>query len=196
MTASRLSADWRYLPTRARRFFHRAQANALAIEARAKMRLAEEYDAAQDRGEVARIGDNLPSVGDCNAKPTAADLGLRRDEIHEARQFRDAERADPGIIDRTISGMMNTLIVFQRMGAWLRRDGALWHLSGFAKQYARARNCFSLREGPGRSVGLDRLHVSAGHACQRADFSPQGIAAVPRVRPRFVNAIAAIGDNL
>jgi hypothetical protein len=35
---------------------YRAQANALAIEARAKMRLAEEYDAAQDRGEVAGHG--------------------------------------------------------------------------------------------------------------------------------------------
>ena len=82
---------------------YRAQANALAIEARAKMRLAEEYDAAQDRGEVAGLGANQhrdEGVVDANT------LGLRRDEIHEARQFRDAERADPGIIDRTISGMI------------------------------------------------------------------------------------------
>jgi hypothetical protein len=34
----------------------RARANAPAIEARARMRLAEEYDAAQDRGEVAGHG--------------------------------------------------------------------------------------------------------------------------------------------
>lgn len=34
-----------------------------------------------------------------NAKPaTAADLGIRRDEIHEARKLRDAERAEPGIV--------------------------------------------------------------------------------------------------
>ena len=85
---------------------HRAQAHALAIRARAEMRLAEEYDAAQARGEVARLGDNLPSVDDSNAKPTAADLGLRRDEIHEARKFRDAERDEPGVIRRTIDSMV------------------------------------------------------------------------------------------
>ena len=81
---------------------HRAQAHALEIEARAKRRLADEYDAAQARGEVARLGDNLPSVVDSNAKPTAADLGLRRDQIHEARQIRDAEAADPGIVRRAL----------------------------------------------------------------------------------------------
>ena len=81
---------------------HRAQAHALEIEARAKRRLADEYDAAQARGEVARLGDNLPSVDVPNSKPTAADLGLRRDEIHEARQFRDAEAADPGIVRRVL----------------------------------------------------------------------------------------------
>jgi hypothetical protein len=72
------------------------------------MRLAEEYDAAQDRGEVASGSVRTDIVADHNdVRPaTAADLGIRRDEIHEARQFRDAERADPGIIDRTISGMI------------------------------------------------------------------------------------------
>jgi len=59
------------------------------------MRLAEEYDAAQDRGEVAGHGRSKVEPDNLT---TAADLGLRRDEIHEARQFRDAERADPGII--------------------------------------------------------------------------------------------------
>ena len=33
---------------------------------------------------------------------TVADLGLRRDEIHEARQVRDAERKVPGLIERTL----------------------------------------------------------------------------------------------
>lgn len=65
---------------------HRAQAHALA-----EMRLAEEYDDAQDRGEVA--GQSRTSVGTDNAPATAADLGIRRDEIHEARKFRDAASA-------------------------------------------------------------------------------------------------------
>jgi hypothetical protein len=89
---------------------HRSQAHALAIRARAEMRLAEEYDAAQDRGEVAKgstgRGDKI--VDDHNDfKPaTAADLGLRRDEIHEARKLRDAEHADPGAIRRALDGMI------------------------------------------------------------------------------------------
>lgn len=85
---------------------YRAQADALLIEARAKMRLADEYDAAQERGEVAKLGDNLPSVDKHNAKPTAADVGLRRDEIHEARKLRDAEKADPGKTERALAEMV------------------------------------------------------------------------------------------
>lgn len=60
----------------------RPDAHALSIRARAEMRLAEEYDAAQDRGEVATVGQRPNVVGD-NVS-TAADIGLRRDEIHEA----------------------------------------------------------------------------------------------------------------
>lgn len=67
------------------------------------MRLAEEYDAAQERGEVATRQNNPGSAGHVvgsNMPATAADLGLRRDEIHEARKLRDAERAEPGIVRR------------------------------------------------------------------------------------------------
>ena len=83
---------------------HRAQAHALEIEARAKRRLADEYDAAQARGEVARHGGGRNfKVGDGNVETTAADLGLRRDQIHEARQIRDAEAAEPGIVRRALN---------------------------------------------------------------------------------------------
>jgi len=83
---------------------HRAQAHALEIEARAKRRLADEYDAAQARGEVARgrEGRGLSVARDNAQIATAADLGLRRDQIHEARQIRDAEAADPGIVRRVL----------------------------------------------------------------------------------------------
>jgi hypothetical protein len=85
---------------------YRAQADALLIEARAKMRLADEYDGAQARGEVATRQHNPGSVGhvgDSNMPPaTAADLGLRRDEIHEARRLRDAEAAEPGRTERAL----------------------------------------------------------------------------------------------
>jgi len=86
---------------------HRAQAHSLAIRARAEMRLAEEYDAAQERGEVVGSHDGARKrVDSDNAIVTAADLGLRRDEIHEARSFRDAERDEPGLIQRAIDGMI------------------------------------------------------------------------------------------
>lgn len=87
---------------------HRSQAHALAIRARAEMRLAEEYDAAQERGEVA-TGNRSKDFGVAadNAKPaTAADLGLRRDEIHDARKLRDAERENPGLIRRSLDAMI------------------------------------------------------------------------------------------
>lgn len=78
---------------------HRAQADALEIEAAAKRRLADEYDAAQARGDVA--GHGRSKVEPANVT-TAADLGLRRDQIHDARLIRDAEEADPGIVRRTL----------------------------------------------------------------------------------------------
>lgn len=84
-----------------------SQADAASIEARASMRLADEYDAAQERGEVAALGDNLPRVVDHNSKATAADIGLRRDEIHAARKLRDAEAADPGKTERVLAKIVS-----------------------------------------------------------------------------------------
>jgi hypothetical protein len=83
---------------------YRAQADALLIEARAKMRLADEWDAAQARGEVATGSVRTDIVVDHNdVRPaTAAELGLRRDEIHEARRLRDAEAAEPGRTERAL----------------------------------------------------------------------------------------------
>jgi hypothetical protein len=83
---------------------YRAQADALLIEARAKMRLADEWDAAQARGEVATGSVRTDIVVDHNdVRPaTAAELGLRRDEIHEARRMRDAEAAEPGRTERAL----------------------------------------------------------------------------------------------
>lgn len=79
----------------------RAQANALDIEAAAKRRLAEEYHAAQDRGEIRpdrqRTASSPEAVG-------ATNLGVTHKDIHEARQIRDAEVADPGVVHRALDG--------------------------------------------------------------------------------------------
>lgn len=54
----------------------------------AKRRLADEYDAAQERGEVAgHGGDRKIKVPDANLEK----VGLSKREVHEARQIRDAE---------------------------------------------------------------------------------------------------------
>jgi len=80
---------------------YRAQADALLIESQAKARLADEYDAAQERGEVAAVGKPINVPGG-NNKPTAEDIGLTRKQIHEARQIRDAEKAAPGIAEKAL----------------------------------------------------------------------------------------------
>lgn len=79
---------------------HRAQADALDIEAQAKRRLADEYDAAQERGEVKSVGN--PNYSQAEELPTAADVGLTPKQIHEAREIRDAEQAEPGIVRRAL----------------------------------------------------------------------------------------------
>lgn len=85
---------------------HRAQADALEIEAAAKRRLADEYDDAQARGEVASAtgnrGNQWTVPGGNGAPASAASLGLSRKHIHDARMIRDAERADPGLVRRTL----------------------------------------------------------------------------------------------
>jgi hypothetical protein len=79
---------------------HRAQANALKIEAAAKERLADEYDAAQPE-DAAVAGRPKKSVPDENAFSAKA-VGLTRKQVHEARQVRDAELAQPGIVRQTL----------------------------------------------------------------------------------------------
>lgn len=81
---------------------HRAQADALLIESNAKRRLADEYDAAQERGEVASPGQHR-AVQDGNSRATSDDIGFTRRAIMEARQIRDAEDRDPGIVERTLN---------------------------------------------------------------------------------------------
>lgn len=86
---------------------HRAQANALAIRARAEMRLAEEYDDAQERDEAPRRGGDRKSdqrIQD-HSLISAEDVG-GKNALQEARQFRDAEAAEPGLIGRSIDAII------------------------------------------------------------------------------------------
>jgi DNA N-6-adenine-methyltransferase (Dam) len=85
------------------------QGEALRIDARAKFRLAEEYDAAQERGEVAGHGGARNfNVPDENVETTVADIGLTRKDIFEARQVRDAEKERPGIVNEAIDRLLES----------------------------------------------------------------------------------------
>jgi hypothetical protein len=81
---------------------YRVQANALEIEADAKRRLADEYDAAQERGEVARVGDNQHSQG----VSVGNSLGISRKIIFEGRQIAEAEQIAPGVVRQTLDGVV------------------------------------------------------------------------------------------
>jgi hypothetical protein len=84
---------------------YRAQADAALIEAGAKCRLADEYDAAQERGEVAKPGSKCS--GPEHLEPaTAAEIGISRKDIYEARIIRDAEKAEPGIVRKTLDAAL------------------------------------------------------------------------------------------
>ncbi len=58
---------------------------------------------AQAQGEVGKSGVRTDLVSHGNeVVPSAADIGLSRKAIHDARLIRDAEEADPGIVRRTL----------------------------------------------------------------------------------------------
>ncbi len=69
------------------------------------MRLADEYDAAQERGEVKCAGKPV-IIPDGNNKAAVTDIGLTRQSIHEMRRIRDAEAADPGVLARTVDALL------------------------------------------------------------------------------------------
>lgn len=82
---------------------YRVQADSLEIESMAKRRLADEYDAA--RPAEAAKGGRPKTVPDGNGF-TAAEAGLTRKEVFEARQMRDVIEQDPGIVRRALDQML------------------------------------------------------------------------------------------
>jgi hypothetical protein len=65
----------------------------IEIESEAKRRLADEYDAAQERGEVEKHGGQGRDIPDGNLPPAKnSDLGISPKTIHEGCQTRDAEK--------------------------------------------------------------------------------------------------------
>jgi hypothetical protein len=86
----------------------KAMADALVIEAQAQCRLADEYDAAQERGEVKTPGQPHKKriIPNENNSSTVTDIGLTSKQIHEARIVRDAEKKKPGLVKQTIEAKL------------------------------------------------------------------------------------------
>lgn len=81
----------------------KTQADALIIETRAQCRLADEYDAAQARGDVRGHGSSKKSeIPNENLITTLADIGLTSKEVFAARQVRDAEKQKPGVVRKML----------------------------------------------------------------------------------------------
>ncbi|WP_312472046.1 hypothetical protein [Brucella sp.] len=70
------------------------------------MRLAEEYDAAQERGEVRKANnEKTNSIAEAvSVSVSVSEIGITHKQVHEARQLRDAEKAEPGIAQRAVWG--------------------------------------------------------------------------------------------
>jgi hypothetical protein len=146
---------------------YRAQADALAIESEAKRRLADEYDAAQERGEVQRHG--RVEVSDGNLKPaTLSEIGLTKKQVHEARMIRNAEQAEPGIVRRTVdeavaTGEEPTKAKVRRA---VMKASAKKGRSKPKVRYARAPQ--SVDPEPRHDADLRRLEVAWQAACETA----------------------------
>jgi N6-adenosine-specific RNA methylase IME4 len=86
---------------------HRAQADALNIEAEAKRRLADEYDGAQSRGEVGKRGQRTDRVPVEEQAAKAEDIGLTRKEVMDSRQVRDAIVANPASVREALDHILS-----------------------------------------------------------------------------------------
>ena len=90
---------------------YRSQAQCVIIEGEAQARLADEYDLAQEKGEVQKAGRDRKSniivaAHDNDIKPSTADLGLTRDQIYQARKVRDVLREDPTAIEDKVNALV------------------------------------------------------------------------------------------
>ncbi|MFT2213099.1 SAM-dependent methyltransferase [Rhizobium giardinii] len=85
--------------------FRQLQGDALLMETRCKIELAKAYDKAQETGQAAKKGrpKNVPGENIF----TAAEAGLSRKEIHEARKLAAAEEKTPGIAERAIAARVS-----------------------------------------------------------------------------------------
>jgi hypothetical protein len=88
---------------------HRSQGHAVSIHARAEIRLAEEYNAAQEKGEARKPGDvksqNAVAGTKATELATEDDVG-GRNALANARALEKAEKLIPGIVKRVTDDLI------------------------------------------------------------------------------------------
>jgi hypothetical protein len=99
---------------------YHAQADALAIEAAAKRRLADEYDVAIKTGAAKTQADNQYASSEREQAFSPPEIGLTHKEMHEARRLRDAEAASPGVTARALNKLQDAGATITK--AALRRE--------------------------------------------------------------------------
>jgi len=82
----------------------RMQADALLIEARAKILIADKWDEAQASGAALKGRPKSISNGNTFSQ---SETGLTGKEIHEARKLAAAEHREPGIVERAIQARLS-----------------------------------------------------------------------------------------
>ncbi len=88
---------------------YRSQAQCVIIEGEAQARLADEYDLAQEKGEVQKAGGDRKSniiVQSSDNDLKAADLGISRQRMQEMRKVRDVLREDPTAIEDKVNALV------------------------------------------------------------------------------------------
>jgi len=82
----------------------RMQADALKIESVCYIEMANAVDAAQAKGEISRGG--RPKTVDTENSFTLDDVGIDRQQLHAARQLRNAVQAEPEFIERVVEARL------------------------------------------------------------------------------------------
>ncbi len=81
------------------------QAEALKIESICYVAMADAVDAAQAKGALSR-GGRPEKVQDAD-RFTLEEVGIDKRRLHEARKLRNAERAEPGFIERVVEARLD-----------------------------------------------------------------------------------------